>query len=57
MLGSVFADGVGWLVVLVLFGIYFIYSAKTEEKIMLEQFPNEYPAYMKRTKALIPFVW
>ncbi len=29
----------------------------TEEKLMVEQFPNEYPEYMKRTKKLIPFAW
>ena len=57
MLGSVFADGVGWLVVGVLFGARFLYSAKAEEKIMLKQFPNEYPAYLKRTRGLIPWVW
>jgi len=28
-----------------------------EEKIMLELFPNEYPAYQTRTKRLVPFVW
>lgn len=55
-LGSVFADGGVWLIILVFFGIYFTYSAKVEEKIMTEQFPNEYPAYIKRTKMLIPFV-
>jgi protein-S-isoprenylcysteine O-methyltransferase Ste14 len=29
---------------------------KIEEKLMLRQFPGLYPGYMKRTKALIPFV-
>jgi hypothetical protein len=24
---------------------------------MAKQFPNEFPDYQKRTKALIPFVW
>jgi protein-S-isoprenylcysteine O-methyltransferase Ste14 len=28
-----------------------------EERIMLELFPNTYPAYQARTKRLIPFVW
>lgn len=28
-----------------------------EEKIMLELFPDEYPSYKKRTKALLPFLW
>jgi hypothetical protein len=25
--------------------------------LMMQQFPNEYPAYKKRTEALIPLVW
>ncbi len=30
---------------------------KDEEKLMLQHFPNEYPAYMSRVKALVPFVF
>ena len=56
MLGSIFADGLPWIVAFIFFGIYFIYSAKTEEKAMTKQFPNEYPAYMERSKMLIPFI-
>jgi protein-S-isoprenylcysteine O-methyltransferase Ste14 len=37
--------------------VYFVYSARTEQRIMLEQFPDQYPDYMKHTKALVPFVW
>jgi protein-S-isoprenylcysteine O-methyltransferase Ste14 len=54
--GTALADGTTWLLVLILMGIYFIYSAKTEEKMMVGQFPNQYPEYMKRTKIFIPFV-
>jgi protein-S-isoprenylcysteine O-methyltransferase Ste14 len=57
MIGSSLIDGVWWLLFLVLFGAYFIYSAKREEKIMTKQFPNEYPAYIKKTKMLIPFIF
>jgi protein-S-isoprenylcysteine O-methyltransferase Ste14 len=39
------------------FAGYFIYCAKTEEKAMLQQFPDRYGAYMQRTKLLIPFLW
>jgi protein-S-isoprenylcysteine O-methyltransferase Ste14 len=56
MFGTALADGAIWILILVLAGIYFIYSAKTEEKMMMEQFPNEYPEYKKRTKMLIPFL-
>jgi len=27
-----------------------------EDHLMMEQFPNTYPAYKRKTKALIPFV-
>ena len=37
--------------------IAFIPRIRKEEKIMLELFPNEYPEYRKRTKALLPFLW
>lgn len=56
MFGSIFTDGTPWVVALIFFGIYFIYSAKMEEKTMTKEFPNEYPAYMRRSKMLIPFI-
>jgi protein-S-isoprenylcysteine O-methyltransferase Ste14 len=56
MLGSAFGESPLWLVPLVLFGIYFVYSARSEEKLMLAQFPEQYPQYMSRTKMLVPFV-
>ncbi len=56
MLGSAIGQGFFWLLPLVLWGAYFIYSARREEKLMIEQFPQAYPAYMKRTKMLLPFV-
>ena len=55
MLGSALVS-VWWGAVLVLFGIYFIWSAKTEENIMTAQFPQLYADYMKRTKMFIPFL-
>jgi protein-S-isoprenylcysteine O-methyltransferase Ste14 len=56
MIGSIFVEGIPWLVVLVLLGGYFIFAATREEKLMLKQFPDQYPQYKKRTKMLIPFV-
>jgi protein-S-isoprenylcysteine O-methyltransferase Ste14 len=56
MLGSAFGESQLWLVPLVLFGIYFVYSARNEEKLMLQQFPEQYREYMSRTKMLVPFV-
>lgn len=56
LLGSAISVSIIWVVPLILFGAYFIYSARREEKIMVEEFPEQYPAYMKRTKMLLPFV-
>jgi protein-S-isoprenylcysteine O-methyltransferase Ste14 len=56
MLGSALVS-VWWILPFVLFCVYFVWSAKTEEKIMLKQFADRYAEYMTRTKTLIPFVW
>jgi protein-S-isoprenylcysteine O-methyltransferase Ste14 len=55
-LGTVLVGGLVWLVPVVLFGAYFVYSAKVEERLMARQFPLLYPEYRRRTKMLIPFV-
>ncbi len=57
LLTSTLVGGYFWLLVFFLFGIYFVYASKTEEGIMTRQFPDQYPAYKKRTKMLIPFVF
>ncbi len=56
MLGSALVS-IAWIVAFALFCAYFVWSAKTEEKIMRAQFPDLYPRYVERTKMLIPFVW
>jgi protein-S-isoprenylcysteine O-methyltransferase Ste14 len=56
MLGSAIGQSIFWMLPLVLCGPYFIYSARREEKLMAEQFPEQYPGYMKRTKMLLPYV-
>ena len=45
-----------WLAAVVLGAIYFVYSATVEERYMADQFPDEYPAYKRSTKMLVPFV-
>jgi len=57
LIGSVLARGLAWLLVLLLCFAYFTFSARTEEKMMLAQFPDAYPAYRRRTKMLIPFLF
>ena len=56
MLGSMIGTTIFFLVLFIVFGVYFIYSARREEKLMVEQFPEQYSAYMRRTKMLVPFV-
>jgi protein-S-isoprenylcysteine O-methyltransferase Ste14 len=55
ILGSALATSLAWLLPLIFCCFYFLYSARQEEKLMLAQFPQSYPAYMARTKMLIPF--
>lgn len=57
MLGLAFGVTSLWLVPLVVVGSYVIYSGYREEQIMLEQFPTRYPAYKKRTKMFVPFIF
>jgi protein-S-isoprenylcysteine O-methyltransferase Ste14 len=54
MLGSGIGVNVFWVLMLVPVSAYFIYSARREEAIMLQQFPEQYAAYMARTGMLVP---
>jgi protein-S-isoprenylcysteine O-methyltransferase Ste14 len=56
MLGTAIGAGAFWVVPLVLFSVYFAYNAGREERIMIAQFPEQYPAYMRRTRMFLPFV-
>jgi protein-S-isoprenylcysteine O-methyltransferase Ste14 len=56
LLGTALAIDIYWLIMLVILGSYFIYSARVEEKLMTTSFPNAYPTYQMKTKMLIPFV-
>jgi len=55
MLGSTIGATVFWILPLVLFGAYFVYSACREEQFMISQFPDQYPAYIKRSHMLLPW--
>ncbi len=57
MLGSALVAGPFWLFAAVVSFLYFAYSASVEERLMMKQFPHQYPSYRKRTKMLIPFLW
>jgi protein-S-isoprenylcysteine O-methyltransferase Ste14 len=54
MLGSAVGVNISWALMLVPVGAYFIYSARREETIMLQLFPEQYAAYMARTGMLAP---
>jgi protein-S-isoprenylcysteine O-methyltransferase Ste14 len=56
LLGTALAEGLPWLVAFLITAPYFLYSATVEERVLVQEFPVEYPAYRVRTKMLIPFV-
>ncbi len=56
-IGTALVEWFSWIAWLAAFAAYFVYAAKVEERSMIEQFPNEYPAYIKRTKMLVPFLF
>lgn len=57
MLGSAIAASVAWLLLVILVGVYFVASARREERLMREQFPDRYAAYRARTNMLVPFLF
>jgi len=57
LLGSALVCGIVWLILFLFFGTYFVLASRGEERLMTRQFPDQYPEYMERTKALVPFVY
>jgi protein-S-isoprenylcysteine O-methyltransferase Ste14 len=56
LVGSALVVSPWLLLVFILYFLYFIYSATSEEKTLTKEFPEEYAAYKKHTKMLIPFI-
>lgn len=56
ILGTGIALNPAWLLISVVAGIYFVYSATVEEQIMVKAFPQAYPGYKQKTKMLLPFI-
>jgi isoprenylcysteine carboxyl methyltransferase (ICMT) family protein YpbQ len=56
MVGTALAVTIYWLIVALLAGSYFVYSAIVEERNMTRLFPATYPAYKKSTHMLVPFI-
>jgi protein-S-isoprenylcysteine O-methyltransferase Ste14 len=57
MIGSTIVIGLWWLAILAVSAVYFVYSAKQEEKLLVQQFPGTFPAYKARTRMLVPFLF
>ena len=55
--GTTLIIGIPWFILFLIATVVFLIRITAEEKIMTEQFPDAYPEYKKRTKALIPFIW
>jgi len=56
MLGTAVGLSIIWVLPLIVFVPYAIYSARREEEYMCQQFGETYRAYMRRTKMLVPFL-
>jgi protein-S-isoprenylcysteine O-methyltransferase Ste14 len=56
LLGTALATNLIGLIIVVLLGGYFYYSASVEERNLVATFPTAYPAYRSSTKMLVPFV-
>jgi protein-S-isoprenylcysteine O-methyltransferase Ste14 len=57
MLGSAMGQSVLWVLPLIVYGPGFVASARREEQVLLEQFPDQYRDYMRHTKLFIPFLY
>jgi protein-S-isoprenylcysteine O-methyltransferase Ste14 len=57
MVGSALAQSILWLAPLIVYAPQFIRSARREEKLLLEEFPERYPGYRRHTKMLVPFLF
>jgi protein-S-isoprenylcysteine O-methyltransferase Ste14 len=56
LLGTALATNLIGLIIVVVLGGYFYYSASVEERNLIATFPTAYPAYRSSTKMLVPFV-
>jgi protein-S-isoprenylcysteine O-methyltransferase Ste14 len=50
-----FAEMYGFVLLTIVVAVY-IPKVRLEEKLMTEKFPDQYPSYRQRVKAIIPFV-
>ena len=58
LIGSALVGGTLWFIIFVLICVLLTWKRiRAEEKFMMQQFPNQYHDYKKRTRVLIPFVF
>jgi protein-S-isoprenylcysteine O-methyltransferase len=57
--GFALALGNAWslLVIVIPVSAAFVWRIFVEERMLQEAFPTDYPAYARRTKRLIPYIW
>jgi protein-S-isoprenylcysteine O-methyltransferase Ste14 len=55
-IGTAIAVGPVWIVLFVISGGYFVYSAFKEEKYLKKQFGESYEEYKRNSKMVIPFI-
>jgi protein-S-isoprenylcysteine O-methyltransferase Ste14 len=56
-IGSAIVVGDGFVFLLILLGSIFLWRVGAEDTLLARQFPDEFPDYARRTRALIPFLW
>ena len=57
LIGTSAAISLYWLIAAAVLAAYFVYSAIAEERYLVSQFPDAYPAYQRSTTMLIPFLF
>ncbi len=58
MIGAAISFGtVGACIGLPLVALSLVLKLRDEERVLAQYFPNDYPAYKQRTRAIIPFIW
>ncbi|HEU5068052.1 MAG TPA: isoprenylcysteine carboxylmethyltransferase family protein [Sphingomicrobium sp.] len=57
MVGTAIGLIAAWWLAAAAAAVYFVYSARAEERYMCERFPDAYPTYRARTKMLVPFLF
>lgn len=55
-IGTAVAPSWPWLTAVALAGVYFVYSAKVEERYLSHTLPDEDPPYKRSAKVLVPFI-